>query len=226
MSDQLHLTASVHQLVAGARLRLRAAGIPFDEAGLDARLIAQEVLGWDAARFLTSASERAPDGFEAIFESLVARRVAREPLPYVVGHREFWNLEFVVSPAVLIPRPETELMVEAALELFPGTESQIRVVDACTGSGCLAIAFAHERPNARVVATDVSTAALDIARQNVERHEVASRVELVHIGPAGRIFTAHSISSCRTRRTCPRGRDRASSAGGAHLRARHGACRR
>jgi release factor glutamine methyltransferase len=173
------VTASVHQLVAAAKRRFRGAGIPDAEADLDARLIAQEVLGWESARFLTSASEPAPEDFETPFESLVTRRLSREPLAYIVGHREFWNLDFFVSSAVLIPRPETELVVVAGLDLFPGSDRPIRVVDACTGSGCLAVAVAHERASARVTGTDVSPGALAIARKNVERHEVAGRVELL-----------------------------------------------
>ena len=91
---------TIHQLVASARQRLRAAGIPDSEADLDARLLAQETLGWDAARFFSSAAERAPAGFDAGYESFVARRAAREPYAYIVGRREFWGLELAVSPAV------------------------------------------------------------------------------------------------------------------------------
>ena len=173
------MPATVHQLVASARRRLRAAGIPEGEADLDARLLAQEVLGWDAARFLASEAEHSVAGFEASYNSLVARRAAREPFAYIVGRREFWGLVFAVSPAVLIPRPETELVVEVALELFPDRETPLRAVDVCTGSGCLAVALGHERPNARLVATDLSAAALEIARGNVARHGMTQRVELV-----------------------------------------------
>lgn len=137
------------------------------------------MLGWDAARLFTSGAEPEPAGFAEAFDSLVARRVAREPLPYIVGHREFWGLDFEVSPAVLIPRPDTELLVELALELFPARAECLFVADAGTGCGCLAVAIASERPNARVTATDISEAALAVARRNATRHGVADRITFV-----------------------------------------------
>jgi release factor glutamine methyltransferase len=170
---------SVHQLVASARRRFRQAGISDGEADLDARLLAQAALGWDAARFFASAAERAPAGFDARYEPLVARRAAREPYAYIVGRQEFWGLEMAVSPAVLIPRPETEVVLEAALDLVSDKAARLRAVDACTGSGCLAVALARELSKARVVATDVSAAALDVARVNVARHAVTGRIGLV-----------------------------------------------
>ena len=159
-----------------ARRRLEEAGIPADEATLDARLLAKHVLGWDSARILTDATGPEPIGFAQQFEALVARRSRREPTAYVTGSREFWNLTFTVTPAVLIPRPETEGIVEAFLELFPTHHAPVRVADVGTGSGCIAVAAASERPRARVVATDLSPAALAVAQQNAARHSVASRV--------------------------------------------------
>jgi release factor glutamine methyltransferase len=148
------------------------------EADLSARLLAEHVLGWETATFLSSAHEPAPHGFSARYEPLVARRAAREPLPYITGQREFWGLSFEVSPAVLIPRPETELIVEAALDLVPAGRT-LDIVDACTGSGVLAIALAHELPMARIVATDISAEALTVARRNAARLGVADRVQFV-----------------------------------------------
>lgn len=162
-----------------ARQRLRDAGIPDDEAGLDARLLAQLVLGWDAARFLTASDQPPPPDFAVRFGVLVARRVAREPVAYITGRQEFWDLTFEVSPAVLIPRPETEFIVETALEWFPGRDCQLSICDVCTGSGCLAVALAHERPLAAIVATDVSAHALEVARRNAEHHGVATRMRFV-----------------------------------------------
>ena len=166
---------TLHAAVTRARQRLIAAGIPSDEAELDARLLAQEVLGWDAARFLANTTEPVPDGFAAACQALVTRRAAREPLAYIVGRREFWNLSFEVTPAVLIPRPETELLVEAALERLQPGESA-RVADVCTGSGCIAVALAHERRAIEVTAVDLSSDALSVAERNATRHRVASRV--------------------------------------------------
>jgi len=100
----------------------------------------------------------------------VSRRAHREPLAYIVGHREFWGLPFEVSPSVLIPRPETELIVEAALELVSATAPSPAICDVGTGSGCVAIALATERPLAAITATDISEAALSVARRNAKRN--------------------------------------------------------
>jgi release factor glutamine methyltransferase len=149
------------------------------EAEAGARLLAQHVLSWDTARYLTSGGEPEPDGFAARYDALVTRRAAREPVAYITGRQEFWNLDFEVSPAVLIPRPSTELIVEAALELVADRGASIGIADACTGCGCLAVVLAREFSGARVVATDISDVALDVARRNVERYGVDARVRLV-----------------------------------------------
>jgi release factor glutamine methyltransferase len=166
-------------LVQQARTRFERAGITPDEAALDARLLARHVLGWDAAELLTRELEAPPPEFIDRFEPLVARRTSREPLAYITGTREFWNLVFEVSPAVLIPRPETELLVEAALELLPNRLGRLQVADVCTGSGCLAVALAVERPSAVILGTDISADALAVARRNAVRHQVDERIELL-----------------------------------------------
>src|SRR6202035_3260745 len=137
---------TIHARVASGRERLRRAGIPPEEADLDARPLAQTLLGWDSARFWTLASDAEPADFAALYERLVARREGREPLAYITGRQEFWGLEFEVSRALLIPRPETESIVEAALERLSDRHAPLAVADVCTGSGCLAVALAHERP--------------------------------------------------------------------------------
>jgi release factor glutamine methyltransferase len=141
-------------------------------------LLAEHVLGWDRARLFASGTDAEPDGFAERYASLIARRAAREPLHYIVGHREFWGLRLEVTSAVLVPRPETELIVEAALALAPAGRL-FTMIDACTGSGNVAIAIASERSNARVVATDISAAALEVARRNAARHGVEGRVIFV-----------------------------------------------
>ena len=166
---------TIHARVAAAREQLRAAGISSDEADIDARLLAAHVLGWTTERYFTDSVEAPPHGFDSQFDALVARRIAREPFAYIVGHEEFWGLEIIVSPAVLIPRPETELIVEAATELI-ARDSHAAVADVGTGSGCLAAAIARERPHVTIVATDVSPAALEIAQRNAERLDVAGRI--------------------------------------------------
>jgi release factor glutamine methyltransferase len=167
---------SIHAQVSAARQRLRDAGITPTESDLDARLLAQHVLGWTTERFLIAAREPVPDGFTPQYDALVARRVTREPLAYIVGVREFWGLELEVTPDVLIPRPSTELIVEALQELFPDRSVPLSVADVCTGCGCVAIAVAHERPTTRVRGTDISRPALEVARRNAARHGVADRV--------------------------------------------------
>ena len=113
-----------------------------------------------------------------MYEALVARRAAREPVAYITGHKEFWNLQLEVSPAVLIPRPETELVVEAVLAVVPAS-TLFTMIDACTGCGNVAVAVAHERASARIVATDISEAALEVARRNGARYGVEGRVNFV-----------------------------------------------
>jgi release factor glutamine methyltransferase len=170
---------TIHEYVVRARRQLRSAGVPDEEAALDARLLAQRVLGWDAARLLTSDGEEASGEFPAGYTTLVLRRAKREPMAYILGSQEFWDLTFEVTPAVLVPRPETEIIVEAALELFPDPAAILRIADIGTGSGCLAVSLAHERPNARLVAVDLSGDALEVACANAIRHGVADRVTFV-----------------------------------------------
>jgi release factor glutamine methyltransferase len=170
---------TIQERVATARQTLCEAGIGAQEAGFSARILAAHVLGWSTARYLASAHESEPPQFAERYGALVARRAAREPSAYITGLKEFWGLPLEVSPAVLIPRPETELIVEAALERFAGRRGPLAVADAGTGSGCLAIALARELPEASVVATDISQAALDVARRNAVRHGVAGRIHFV-----------------------------------------------
>lgn len=166
----------IHALVIAARERLIRAGIPPDQAGIDAEVLIRHVLGWDRGKYLASRHEPLPSAATLPFEAALARRERRVPVAYITGHREFWGLDFDVSPAVLIPRPESELIVEAALTFLGDAEARARIADVGTGSGCLAISLAHERAHATLVATDVSDDALAIARRNAERHGVTGRI--------------------------------------------------
>jgi release factor glutamine methyltransferase len=163
--------------VSAARSQLRGAGIPDDEAELDARLFAEHVLGWTTEQFLTRALSTAPAEFARRYEALIERRARREPAAYILGRQEFWGLDFEVGPGVLIPRPETELIVESALALT-SVDQPYAAADICTGSGCLAAAVALERPRARVTATDVSPDAVAIAARNAADLGVADRVDV------------------------------------------------
>jgi release factor glutamine methyltransferase len=169
---------TIQELVAGAQKRFVQAGISTTLATLDAEVLARRVLGWDRARFLTDRHEAANSAFLLNYEDLVSRRERREPISYIVGTREFWSLDFEVTPDVLIPRPETELVVQEALERIE-KGSQPLIMDIGTGSGCLAVVLAVEVPAARVVATDVSPRALDVARRNAARHGVGDRIRFV-----------------------------------------------
>lgn len=175
---------SLAVLAAAAARRLESAGLPGDEARRDAARLARWCLGWDAAAWITRAFESPPLDFPTRYESLIARRVHREPVSLLTGEREFCGHLFLVTPDVLTPRPETEQVVSEALEVVDGAARSsdsagrsARVADVGTGSGCLAITLALERPALRLVATDESAAALDVARRNARRLGVADRIQ-------------------------------------------------
>ena len=161
---------TVHGHVRQARERLVAAGIPAEEAALDAELLARHVLGWDRATLLARSADEAPSGFDQPYETVIARRRRREPVAYITGRQEFWGRDFLVGPGVLIPRPETELIVEEALKWARTVPQPLHIADVGTGSGCLAVTLAIELPSAVLDATDVSGESLAVARQNADRH--------------------------------------------------------
>lgn len=167
-----------HKL-AEARVRLVAAGISPADASIDVDLYARTILGWTRARLLAEQAYSAPESLEPRFSQWIARREHREPSAYIVGMREFWGRDFHVTPAVLIPRPETEFIVEEALPLLR-QHSSPTLADVGTGSGCLAVTFACEMRQCRVVASDLSLEALEVARENARRHGVADRIQFVH----------------------------------------------
>lgn len=135
----------------------------------EARALLGTVLGRVQAYLIAHADETLTADRQRAFEQLAARRAAGEPIAYLTGEREFYSLSFKVTSAVLIPRPETELLVELALERIP-PEAGARVLDLGTGSGCVAVAIARERPRAEVVAVDASAEAVALARENTGRH--------------------------------------------------------
>jgi release factor glutamine methyltransferase len=166
-----------HQRLAEAREQLVAAGIAPAEAAIDVDLFARTILGWDRARVLIARTEPAPAALEPRFSEWLRRRAHREPSAYIVGNREFWGLDFRVTSDVLIPRPETEFIVEESLAILATLKvASPRLADIGTGSGCIAISLVREVANARVTATDVSRAALDVARDNARRHGIDERV--------------------------------------------------
>ncbi len=136
----------INDIVHAARERFHAAGITAVEAALDAELLARDALGWDRATWIARNIEAPPATFESRFEQLCARRLAREPVAYIRGRQEFYGREFTITRDVLIPRPETELLIDEALLLLPalGASRPLTVIDVGTGSGCLAVTLAVE----------------------------------------------------------------------------------
>ena len=169
---------TLHDALARGRARLIEAGISEVEASIDVDLYARSILAWDKARLLVEQHGEMPSTLEPSFSKWIARRIKREPSAYIVGHREFWGLDFNVNPAVLIPRPETEQIVDEALARARSLSAPL-IADIGTGSGCIAVAIAVELPQARIVATDVSDDALTVARANADRHKVADRIRFV-----------------------------------------------
>ncbi len=193
MNDSEQITGAtdidVRAALKEAIARLRAAKVPSDT--LAAELLLMRALGRDRTWLYTNPEHRLDSETVDTFFKLVARRAAGEPTQYLTGRQEFWGLEFEVTPAVLIPRPETEHVVEVALErlgergikinMKTGAPSPaLRIADVGTGSSCLAVALAHELPHAEIVATDISAPALEVARRNAARHGVLDRIQFLH----------------------------------------------
>jgi release factor glutamine methyltransferase len=161
-------------LEGAQRLQNAAVAEPQREAG---SLLAH-VIGRDRSFVIAHADDALTVEWRAAFRSVIERRAIGEPLQYITGHQEFFKLDFEVTPDVLIPRPETELIVEASLGLLQN-DPEPYFADIGTGSGCIAISVLHELPAARVIATDVSPPALRVAQRNAKRHGVADRLELL-----------------------------------------------
>jgi release factor glutamine methyltransferase len=172
---------TLRQRLLAARARLTGAGVDNNEAVLDTNLLARHVLGWSRSDMILRQDDVPPSGFEEAFGALIERRARREPAAYIRGRQEFWSRDFEVTPDVLIPRPETELIVEELLNLLPVDAPALprRIADIGTGSGCIAVSVAAERPTVHVVATDISRAALDVARRNAGAAGVAPRIEFI-----------------------------------------------
>ena len=194
------------ELLRDAAERLRAAGV--DNPRLDARVLWEHAMKVDpplegGSKFRSEQREQEISGrgempekplpealrastlpqgeggcVGALFEQFIARRIAREPVAYITGHKEFWSLDFDVGPGVLIPRPESETLVEQVLKAFPDREAPLEFLDLGTGSGCLLIAVLAAYPDARGTGVDSSPHALQWARRNVEKHGLTGRCRL------------------------------------------------
>jgi release factor glutamine methyltransferase len=158
--------------------RLEAAGVP--SHALSTELLLMHVLRRDRAWLYAHAGEPMDPAAADEYFRLIDSRAAGVPTQYLIGHQEFWGLEFAVTPEVLIPRPETEHVVEVALDRLGDRKNYaLRIADVGTGSGCIAVALAHALPHAEIFATDISSGALEVARRNAARHGVAERVHFM-----------------------------------------------
>jgi release factor glutamine methyltransferase len=160
-------------LLAAAARRLQAAGI--ESPRREARLLLAHVLRVSQEDIVAERLPPVTDEQLLAFEAVTRRREAREPLAYIVGRREFWSLDFAVGPGVLVPRPESELLIEQSLKHFPDRSAHLRVLDLGTGSGCLLLSFLSERPKAQALGVDLSEDALAIAKQNAATLRLSDR---------------------------------------------------
>jgi release factor glutamine methyltransferase len=170
---------SIAEAILQGSLKLRKAGVP--EARREAGSLVAHVLGRDRSFILTHAEDPVAEEQAEQFRDWLERRAGGEPLQYITGHQEFFGLDFEVTRDVLIPRPETELLVETALTLARELDGPL-ICDAGTGSGCLIITLLHElreTAGARAVAIDVSRAALEVAKRNAARHSVTDRIDFI-----------------------------------------------
>jgi release factor glutamine methyltransferase len=168
-------------------------GAEVDSPRLVAEVLLAHILGWERTRLLGHLHDRLACVDWERFQALVRRCASGEPLQYLTGEREFYGLPFRVMPGVLIPRPETEILVEKALDLARACEGGVRFVDVGTGSGCIAISVGHEIPHATGWATDISREALAVARENANRLGVGARIgfaccDLLECFPARPLF--------------------------------------
>lgn len=167
---------TVLHLIDWTREFLARAGV--EEPRLSAEILLARVLGCRRVELYARYGFVLGGGQLAAYRELIRRAAGHEPIAYIMGEKEFYSLALKVTPDVLVPRPETELLVDAALAFARGRRGAVRLWDACTGSGCVAVAAAHYAPAMSVLATDISEAALAVARENVERHGLAGRVRV------------------------------------------------
>jgi release factor glutamine methyltransferase len=148
---------------------------------MNAELLLMFTLSCDRAFLFAHPERELTSDEQASYDAALAERSRGVPAQYITGHQEFWGMDLIVSPAVLIPRPETEHVVEVVLKLpLGGAQSEVRIVDVGTGSGCIALALCKELPKAEIHATDISVPALEIARANAARHQLEKRIHFCH----------------------------------------------
>lgn len=171
------MKTSIAQAILKGANRLRHAAVP--EARREAGSLLAHVIERDHTFLITHAEDPITDESLLRFLELIEKRANGKPLQYLTGRQEFFGLEFEVTPDVLIPRPETELLVESALRLVSPREGAVSICDIGTGSGCIVITLLHELPNARAIALDLSPSAIAVAKRNAVRHSVSDRLEFL-----------------------------------------------
>jgi release factor glutamine methyltransferase len=174
------LPLQIKDALAGAVIRLTANQVPSPR--MNAELLLMFTLNCDRAYFFAHPERELSDDEQIRYSAALAERSRGVPAQYITGHQEFWGLDLIVTPAVLIPRPETEHVIETVLDCVretPLSVSPLKIADVGTGSGCIALALGKELPQAEIVATDVSSVALEVARANAARHQLDSRIRFL-----------------------------------------------
>lgn len=165
----------LRESLASAITRLTTENVPSPR--LNAELLLMFTLNVDRAYLFAHPERELTDDEQSRYDSALAERARGVPAQYITGHQEFWGMDLIVSPAVLIPRPETEHLIESVMELAGEKQKALRMADVGTGSGCIALALAKEFPHAEIHATDISPAALEIARANASRLQLQDRIQ-------------------------------------------------
>jgi release factor glutamine methyltransferase len=185
ITDDESRTTDLRSALRDAIAQLEREHVP--SASLAAELLLMHTLGRDRTWLYAHPEQELDAAARERYFSLIAQRASGVPTQHLTGHQEFWGLDFEVTPDVLIPRPETEHVIEVALARLGGVaggaaplrNAALRIADVGTGSGCIAVALAHELPNVRIIATDISALALEVARRNAVRHNVSARIDFI-----------------------------------------------
>lgn len=168
---------NIKELLIYASSKLQTVGIK--SANLESRILMQHITGKSIEYLLARSEERLTEAKQIIFKNLVNRRILLEPIAYIIGYKEFYGYQFIIDNKVLIPRQDTEVLVDAILSDIK-TNAELAILELGTGSGCIALSLLLEMPNSNVTATDISNEAIAIARQNAIKHKVSDRFKIIN----------------------------------------------
>ncbi|WP_375333064.1 MULTISPECIES: peptide chain release factor N(5)-glutamine methyltransferase [unclassified Candidatus Tisiphia] len=168
---------NIKELLIYATSKLQTVGIK--SANLESRILMQHITGKSIEYLLARSEERLTEAKQIIFKNLVNRRILLEPIAYIIGYKEFYGYQFIIDNTVLIPRQDTEVLVDAILSDIK-TNAELAILELGTGSGCIALSLLLEMPNSNVIATDISNEAIAIARQNAIKHKVSDRFKIIN----------------------------------------------